>query len=226
VRTAGKLVRFLDVLVLVARSAAIALVVALVGGCPTYACPGTETANQAAVFRLSCGPTDLVSVVLSGPCSVGDAGSSSYLFGPENASLAVSSPSAGVCHVTLTFATGFTYAADVTFTLQSQNDPPGCPVWHYTTPTQPTFVVNNPGSTCVDAGLDARGDGPADGASQVACPSDASQSVACAMPGSCTGCRFNAQFECTCTDVDSGSDGSGLQWQCMDTGFPCPQGGP
>jgi hypothetical protein len=127
----------------------------------------------------------------------------------------------------MTFATGFTYSADVTFTLQSQNDPPGCPVWHYTAPTQRTFIVNNPGSTCVDAGLDARGDGPVDATSDVACPSEASQSVACAASESCTGCRYNVAFACTCADaVDSGADGSSLQWQCVDMGFPCMPSSP
>jgi hypothetical protein len=211
---------------LVARcAAALALLVVVVGGCSQgHACPGFETANQSAIFQLSCRPTDLVSAALSGPCSIGDASISNLAASP---SLAISSPSPGVCHVTLTFATGFTYSADVTFIAQNDGDTPGCPVWRYTAPTQRAFTVNNPSTTCVDGGIDGGGDGSADGANQVVCPSEASQSVPCALPESCMGCRDNVAFDCTCVDADdSGADGGGLQWQCIDTGFPCAQGSP
>jgi hypothetical protein len=225
VRTGGKVVRFLKKTMLAARcAAALGLLVVMGGGCAHYACPGFETANQSATFQLSCGPTDLVSVALSGPCSDGDASISDLA---ASASFGISSPSPGVCHVTLTFATGFTYSADVTFILQNDGDTPGCPVWHYTAPTQRAFTVNNPSTTCVGTGLDAGSDGRTDAASQVVCPSEASQSVPCALPGSCTGCRDKVAFDCTCVDADdSSADGGGLQWQCIDTGFPCMQGGP
>ena len=110
---------------LIARcAAALSLLVVLGGGCSQgHACPGFETANQSAILQLSCGPTDLVSVALSGPCSIGDASISNLAASP---SLAISSPSPGVCHVTLTFATGFTYSADVTFIAQNDGDTPGC----------------------------------------------------------------------------------------------------
>src|ERR1039458_9169949 len=105
---------------LVARCvAAVALLVVLGGGCAHYACPGFETANQPAIFQMSCGPTDLANVVVSGPCSIGDASISNLAASPW---LAISSPSPGVCHVTLTFATGFTYSADVTFIAQNDGD--------------------------------------------------------------------------------------------------------
>jgi hypothetical protein len=58
---------------------------------------------------------------------------------------------------------GITYATDVTFVLQSDDDT--CPVWHYTAPTQRTFTVNNPSTTCVDAGLDAGAEGGLDAGS-------------------------------------------------------------
>jgi hypothetical protein len=143
----------------VARGAVyLGLLVVLGSGCSQgHACSNFETANQFAEFRLSCAPTDLTSMSVSGPCSGGDASVSDP---PASTSLAISSPSPGVCHVTLTFATGFTYATDVTFVLQSDDDT--CPVWHYTAPTQRTFTVNNPGATCVDAGLDAGAEGVRD----------------------------------------------------------------
>jgi hypothetical protein len=172
----------------------------------------------------SCGPTDLASVVVSGPCSIGDASISNLAASP---SLAISSPTPGVCHVTLTFATGFTYSADVTFIAQNDGDTPGCPVWQYTAPTQRAFTVNNPSTTCVDAGIDGGGDGSTEDAGPPVCPSGASQSVPCALPGTCTGCRDNVAFDCTCLNAsDSGADVGGLQWQCIDTGFPCTQGSP
>ncbi len=204
---------------LVARTAAaMAILVVLGAGCGEgHACSNFETANQFAEFRLSCAPTDLTSMSVSGPCAGADASISDPT---ASASLAISSPSPGVCRVTLTFATGFTYATDVTFVLQSDDDT--CPVWHYTAPTQRTFTVNNPSTTCVDAGLDGGGDAATEAASLPVCPGGASESVNCTSPGSCIGCRSNAGFECTCSDAgDSGSEGGGLEWQCIETGVPC-----
>jgi hypothetical protein len=73
-------------------------------------------------------------------------------------SISINSASAGVCHVELTFATGFTYSTAVTFESQSAPKPPVCcPL--LTAPTQSTFTVNNPSTTCVDAEVDAGTDG-------------------------------------------------------------------
>lgn len=54
----------------------------------------------------------------------------------------VYSSSAGSCHIELTFATGFTYSADVTFTSQTEGLCPGCAP--YIGPTSGPFTVNNP----------------------------------------------------------------------------------
>lgn len=108
--------------VLARRAAALCLFVSACGR--TYDCPGNCPDGQPAIFDLSCGPTDLASVALSGPCFVADASPSNYLFGPASKSVAIRSPSPGTCHVVLTFATGFTYSADVTFTLQADTAPP------------------------------------------------------------------------------------------------------
>ncbi len=56
---------------------------------------------------------------------------------------------AGVCHVGLTFAGGFTYSADVTFFEQSQGCGP--PLIQ---PSQGALAVSNPSTTCLEAGLD------------------------------------------------------------------------
>jgi hypothetical protein len=109
--------------------------------------------GRPATFNLSCIPGDLTSVVASGPCSM-DAGSDSYP-GVGSSAVGVSSPSPGVCHIVLTFATGFTYSADVTFTLQTEGSCPGCQP--YIGATSGPFTVNNPSDTCiaVGAGVDA-----------------------------------------------------------------------
>ncbi|HEY3815899.1 MAG TPA: hypothetical protein VGL81_01950 [Polyangiaceae bacterium] len=198
----------------------VGVLVVVGGGCvtATYACPGgCPIGNSPAAFDLSCNQTDLTSVVLSGPCATGDTSPSRYLW---SRGVSFTSPSPGVCHVELVFATGFTYSRDVTFTVQSVTMPPGCAQCpSFIAPTQGFFTVDNPSNTCVDAGLDAESDGSADAAT---CPPTASQSVACASPGICSGCRDNVSFECTCADADaSDADGSGLAWQCIDIGMPC-----
>ena len=108
-----------------------------------------EVENQPAIFDLSCGPTNVMSVTLSGACATDDTNPSHYVFGPTSKSIAVRSPNPGDCHVVLTFATGFTFSADVTFTSELG----GCAPNSYTAPTPQTHTVDNPSDTCVlDAG--------------------------------------------------------------------------
>jgi hypothetical protein len=116
-------------------------------------CPLLCSENTRAVLDLSGGTADLVSVMLTGACATSDADPSNYTNGSV-ANVYISSPNAGVCHIELVFATGCTYAASVTFTSQT-DDPACCP--SYLVPMPPTFMVNNPGATCVDAGFDAGG---------------------------------------------------------------------
>jgi hypothetical protein len=104
-----------------------------------------------ATLNLSCSTTDITNVALSRACAT-DAGGY-YSVGAQF--VAVTSPSAGVCHVELTFATGFAYSTDVTFTTPPADPAVCCPV--LTDPTQAVFTVNNPSATCVDAGSDAGG---------------------------------------------------------------------
>jgi hypothetical protein len=119
--------------------------------CPPIPCDPKATTD--AVFSLSCHPTDLTSVAVSGPCAMNDASLANYVFGPY---IDVSSPSPGMCHVELRFASGFTYSADVSFGLQMDSSPPGCGQCPpHIGPIHGTFTVNNPSTTCVDAGIDA-----------------------------------------------------------------------
>jgi hypothetical protein len=110
---------------------------------------------SSAIFDLSCAATDLTSVTLSGPCATGDASPSNYLSGQG---VEVSSPTPGTCHVALTFATGFTYSTDVTFTSMSATVygcNGGTGAESYIGPTQVTFMVHNPSATCVESELDS-----------------------------------------------------------------------
>jgi hypothetical protein len=81
-----------------------------------------------------------------------DASLASYM---GNHAVFVESQDAGVCHVELTFAAGFTYSTDVTFAWQPGGvcGGPQCKCEDYLAPTSGPFVVNNPSATCVDAGL-------------------------------------------------------------------------
>jgi hypothetical protein len=101
-----------------------------------------------AIFEPSCGVANLVAVDLSGPCATGDAGNPSYAYGEW---VEIASPNPGVCHVRLTFATGFIYSVDVTFTSQTAEG--DCvPSFSYVGPTQVVFPVTDPGETCMASG--------------------------------------------------------------------------
>jgi hypothetical protein len=101
---------------------------------------------ESAVLDLSCSPPDLTSVAISGPCAAADASTapSDYVRGNQ---ITLFSGDGVECHVTLTFADGFVYSADVKFT--STTDSCGTETIK---PTQSTFKVKAPGSTCADAG--------------------------------------------------------------------------
>jgi hypothetical protein len=119
-------------------------------GCGTSAVGGCGFVNgpQSATFDTRCSPNDLTSVVATGPCAIPDAGVSWYV-GKEG-TVSVLSPSPGVCHIELIFATGFTYSADVTFNSQEGE----CASSNV--PILGPFMVDNPIDTCValDAGAD------------------------------------------------------------------------
>ncbi|HEX8795612.1 MAG TPA: hypothetical protein VF765_31900 [Polyangiaceae bacterium] len=110
-------------------------------------CGGGCTTSAAATFHLACFPNDITSAAASSPCTVSD-----LTFATRAGMVDVLRPSPGTCHVVLTFATGFTYATDVTFA--SLNEGCGCP--NYIGPAMGgPFTVNNPPDTCValpDAG--------------------------------------------------------------------------
>jgi hypothetical protein len=115
--------------------------VVLAGCCPDSECPEAAFAS----FHLTCSPNDLTKVESSGPCSTPpDAGVSFYTGAGSQMDVGVGSMRPGNCHIVLTFATGFTYSADVTFTTQTS-----CGGCSYQAPTSGPFTVNNPPDTCV-----------------------------------------------------------------------------
>jgi hypothetical protein len=197
----------------------------IIYGC-NISCPDLFTS---AIFILSCDGADLTNVAVSGPCATGDGTIPYSLDSADPTTLYVGSTSTGVCHVELTFGTAFTYSTDVTFSLSTQTG--SCCPGPYIAPTQATFTVKNPSTTCVDAGNDAGADVPTDGPSEDAtcpqdvpcgcscpkgddggvcvcqnfsvpvCPSNASASASCNQSGSCMGCSEGAGFECFCRDA-------------------------
>jgi hypothetical protein len=114
-------------------------------------CPAGCRGSPNVVLDLSCGGTDLSSVVLSGACNILDASSpATYLGGPQQQYVYIPSYEVGDCHVELTFASGFTFSTDVHFSSQTDESDPQCPCG-YIQPDKQTIAVNNPSSTCVDA---------------------------------------------------------------------------
>lgn len=144
-----------------------------------YGCPSACIGAAYATFELACSPNDLASVAATGPCAMPEAGVPYYTGTESEFLVAVGSPEAGACHVTLQFATGFTYEQDVTFTSQPDPSPKGCtPCPSFIGPTAGPWTVNNPSDTCValpasDAGAgtnpaaSASADASADAASDV-----------------------------------------------------------
>jgi hypothetical protein len=160
---------------IVRRAAALGLLLGGADACGSQggACgflPYSPPLPTSAFFVLSCGVTDLMSVVLSGPCATGDASPSNYVSGQ---SVEISTPTPGICHVDLLFASGFAYSSDVTFTskIGTVSACSGPESETYVGPTQTTFIVNNPRATCVDAGADA----PADAIGETPLDSEANE---------------------------------------------------
>jgi hypothetical protein len=126
----------------------VAGLLAVAAGCRTNAGFGClVNGPQYATFNLSC-PNDLTSIVVTGSCANPDGGAGWYV--GKDGTVSVSSPSPGVCHIELIFATGFTYSTDVMFNSQEGE----CASSNV--PILGPFTVNNPSDTCV--ALDAGGD--------------------------------------------------------------------
>jgi hypothetical protein len=129
-----------------------------IGGCleSSRDCPLVCPEAGFATFHLACSPNDLVRVDATEPCANPDAGLDWYTGAATRWEVDVKRPVAGTCHIKLTFATGFTYERDVTFTAQAGGSA-GCSCPEHIAPTSGPFEVNNPTDTCqaspVDGGI-------------------------------------------------------------------------
>ncbi len=155
--------------VVLALTSLVGGLVVVLHGCSHQDCCGGCVGDSPAVLQLSCGTTDLQSVVATGPCA-------SYT---GDGFVSVQSRGPGTCHIDLRFATGFTYSTDVTFMSQPGGvcGGPQCKCPDYVAATSGPFMVNNPSDTCVatpDAGADVgASDASADGTGDAATASDA-----------------------------------------------------
>ena len=125
-----------------------------VGSCPAFSC---YSGDGSVGFELSCIATDLQGVELSGACAASAQPSWSY----DDGRVVVYGHSPGACHVELRFASGFEYSADTTFAETYAPATNCCPATTVVSATPALFVVNNPGTTCVDSGIDSGSDGSA-----------------------------------------------------------------
>jgi hypothetical protein len=123
------------------------------GGESPGACDNLASVDASVTFNLACVPNDLTAATVSGPCA-GNTGGDLTEYVKGRGQLLFVSPTEGVCHLELTFASGFTYGADVTFTSVSDS----CGT-RFVSPTQSTFAVDNPSSTCTDGGSAAGASG-------------------------------------------------------------------
>jgi hypothetical protein len=124
----------------------------------TFACVTLCPVSESAKLNFSCAAT-LVGVDATGPCGVV---SCIPKQGPcAQTWVSVLPTGAGLCHVDLTFEGGFRYSTDVTFASMPGNSGL-CPCSPFIGPTQETFTVDNPASTCADAGLEGTADGGTD----------------------------------------------------------------
>ncbi|MGH7438676.1 MAG: hypothetical protein ACRENE_23560, partial [Polyangiaceae bacterium] len=116
--------------------------------CARSSCPSLY---GQAIFEMSCARTDLVEVTVGGVCAP-DAGS---YYDVGNQDVSINAFQAGVCPVSLRFASGFTYSTEVAFTASAQV--PDCCRGPSIAPAQVRLMVPNPSSTCIDGGIDDAG---------------------------------------------------------------------
>jgi hypothetical protein len=132
-----------------ALAAAVAASPPFVAACQP--CTGAEGCITGAgvTLNLSCGPTDLTGLHLTGACASAQTDGGAY--GANDQWVGFGSEEAGACHYTLDFASGYSYSGDVMFTEQS----PGCGCPSYLAPSPATIDVPNPSSTCLkDSGAE------------------------------------------------------------------------
>jgi|SRR5580692_255594 hypothetical protein len=149
------------------------------GPCDTLGeVPSTLTT---ATLELACATSTLSSVVASGPCAASC--TAFYPYQPSDGvaaglpwsgpcpnaiqlagqvqSVTVQGTDAGSCNVELSFSSGFTYSAVVSFSSSTMPEPAcgGEVTEPYFAPTPSMIMVDNPADTCLDGGADAAREG-------------------------------------------------------------------
>jgi hypothetical protein len=119
---------------------------------------------QSATLDLSCAPAAVTRAELTGPCApppdaslvIGGLGFSCPLAAQppfvDCDQVSFSSNEPGDCHVSLTFASGFTYSGDVHFATTPRTC--GCDLPQGPFPTPAVLTVNNRDATCGSARAD------------------------------------------------------------------------
>jgi hypothetical protein len=104
--------------------------------------------NEPAVFKISCGSTELTTVALSGVCSSALDGGTIQTNPRGASSISIFADAPGACDIDLIFSDGHVVSNHVMFrSMQSQNACRGGLNDRYTVPSTALFNVN----TCGDA---------------------------------------------------------------------------
>jgi len=129
----------------------------LLGGACSWGLLGCSSSCNAciegmtATLDLTCGPSNLSEVRLTGVCSSSsDVSASHYVFGNPPSHVWVASDQPGACHVELLFQTGFVFVTDIQFVASTEGSCSGCNP--YPRPVPSEISVDNPPSTCVTVG--------------------------------------------------------------------------
>ena len=130
----------------------------LISACGTRgACPeGCVLTSGSAVIAVPC-PAGVIAATSTGPCTTPSTQNAYSTLVASPQTLYVLGTGRGTCHVWITFADGYLYAADIQFVEHPSDNVPGC---SYCPPitdpvAQPPAAID-PGASCaVDGGLDA-----------------------------------------------------------------------
>jgi hypothetical protein len=125
------------------------------GPCPA----GCVLTSASAVISVPC-PDGVVAATATGPCTAPSANNSYSSIDPSPQKFYVHATGKGTCHVQITFADGYVYAADIQFVEHPNNNGPGCPYCPpITDPVSEPPPVIDPGAICAsDAGADGATD--------------------------------------------------------------------
>ena len=120
------------------------------------ACPeGCVLTSGSATISVPC-PAGVIAATSIGPCTIPSAQNADSTLVPNPQTLYVLGSGQGTCHVQITFADGYVYAANIQFVDHRNSNSPGCPYCPpITDPVAQPPAAIDPGASCaVDGGLD------------------------------------------------------------------------